>query len=101
MNNLGGTIAPAILAPQNAEYIGRYNLLADRLGYATGTVANEYSAQTWRWDVKFKKPVVVNFNNATGGQVNSIINNSFHVIGNCEGGNVFLVYFSRVEYTDD
>lgn len=75
---------------QNINNFGRFRVLKDKLLvmgpatalYDTGvpTIKQTGVAKTFKWNIKFKKPVVVRFNATNGGSVADIVDNSFHVI---------------------
>lgn len=100
MNGPSGTTLIAILAQQNVDYIGRYTILDDKLVSLVGDINNPKVVEHFQLKHTFKKPVTVRFNNTSGGKITSVIDNSFHIIGNSQSGNDYISYFSRVEYID-
>lgn len=78
----------AIDAFQNPDNFGRFKVWKDKT-YVMGDQSAVYDGtnmeffgqmRQFKWNIKFKKPIVVNFNATNGGTVADIVDNSFHLI---------------------
>lgn len=73
---------------QNTDSFGRFKVLKDyTFNLAQPAVAwdgtnlqHNGDAKSLRFTIKFKKPILVKFNNGNGGDVGDIIDNSFHIM---------------------
>jgi len=98
----------ATLMWQNPAFFGRFKILKDksfRMPQAmvtwdgTNIEQNGYTLP-FKWNITFKKPVVVHFNGTNGGTVADTIDNSFHVIGNSTNALAVLSYKCRTTFLD-
>ncbi len=97
------------LAPQNIENFGRFKVLKDKTFYMPATrstwdgtnLETDGGERLWKWTHKFKRPVMVKFNNTNGGTVADIIDNSWGIIALCTRAtqDPRLTYYSRVTFT--
>lgn len=80
-----------INAFQNTAFFGRFQVWKDKtfdmqsptLTWDGTNIEQSGLTKSFKWNLKFKKPVVVHFNATNGGTVADIIDNSFHIIGLC------------------
>lgn len=107
--NSGGA-SQALYMFQNPASFGRFRVLKDKM-YSVGNPSITYDgtnveqsglARNFKMNVKFKKPVRINFNSTNGGTVADIVDNSFHIIVGAIVGTSTTVfqYKSRVVYVD-
>jgi hypothetical protein len=106
---------PNILAFQNPDYFGRFKILHDNfinlddpnqvllVDSVDGLVNGKHIV--WKFVHKFKTPLMVHFNNTSGGTVADIVDNSFHVLAaksflNNQEYSPTLYYYSRVSYKE-
>jgi len=86
-------VATAVLAPgsyQNIDNFGRFKVLKDKhmtidnptITYDGTNVEQSGIIRRFKWNVKFKTPITVRFNNTAGGTIADIIDNSFHILAN-------------------
>lgn len=87
---LGNAVTSPIFAFQNPAFFGRFKVLKDKVFNipvpfsgqdAAGTFVQGSKDIYFKWNIKFKKPVVVHFNSTNGGTVADIVDNSWHIIG--------------------
>ena len=107
----------AVQAPhtfQNIDNFGRFKVLKDKTAIIqdpnTGGAANSHDSNgkvvTFKFTIKFRKPIQVRFNNTNGGTVADIIDNSLHFFANSSNGltsgalPVYVTYLSRVCYKE-
>jgi len=105
-----GAASGATLMFQNPAFFGRFNVLKDkRWIFQSPTVSWDGTnleqgglQKFFKWNIKFKKPVVVHFNATNGGTIADIIDNSFHVIGGCSNNSLAptVTYKCRSTYLD-
>ena len=59
--------------------------------------------RSFNWNIRFRKPLIVNYNSQNTGNVADIVDNSFHVIAGVNRANtsVQLNYKSRVVFVDN
>lgn len=84
-----GAGAGATLMFQNPAFFGRFRVLKDKritlhpvvAAYDGANVEQGGVTRHFKFNIKFKKPVVVHFNGTNGGTIADIIDNSFHLIG--------------------
>lgn len=90
----------AVVSPMNINNFGRFTILKDK----TYRISWDSTSSTWtvgkfipfKFNVRFKTPVVVHFNAANGGTIADIIDNSFHIIANTnQSGVVQMGYYCR------
>jgi len=103
-----GTGFAAIDAFQDSANFGRFKVWKDKT-YTMGNQSASFDGtnmeffgemKQFKWNLKFKKPIVVNFNNTNGGTVADIVDNSFHIIAisyNAQQG-VTLNYVCRIPF---
>lgn len=107
----GATANPTISAYQNPAFFGRFIILKDKTwgkGVRTvswdGTNMEEFGKRIpFKWNINFKKPMVVHFNATNGGTVADIVDNSFHIMAaqyKDETGGNSVNYKSRVVYCE-
>lgn len=107
--------ALALCAFQNKDNFGRFQVLRDKTFESPKTVAVGTNATTssltmdiantaFKFDYKFKKPLVVHFNQVNGGTIADVVDHSLHVIAMTGsdnlGENYIIAYNSRVYFTD-
>lgn len=95
---------------QSLANFGRFRVLKDKLlsirdGVATNnaagtTISMECGTTPFKWNIVFKKPVVVHFNATDGGTIADIVDNSFHMIALSSSTDAYIAYESRVVFTD-
>lgn len=97
-----------IYAFMGLQNIGRFKVLKDKYikfgnhALTYDTTGNEIAgdARVFKFNIKFRKPVKVNFNLVNGGTVADIVDNSFHIIANTfsesVGINLEIDYRARV-----
>lgn len=97
------------LSFQNPAFFGRFKVLKDKymtlsppVSVYDGTnIEQSGYSRFFKWNIKFKKPIVVHFNATNGGTVADIVDNSFHVLGGqTTGGLVVLSYKCRTTFFD-
>lgn len=104
--NPAGSGTTAIAAYQNPNSFGRYRILKDKM-YSFGNqnfISTDMAGQNipFKFSIKFRKPVLINFNATNGGTVSDIVDNSFHVLAVAEniGRTSSLNYYCRVAYCE-
>lgn len=101
----------AVSSFQSLDNFGRFRVLKDKTmtiqnpnGTFDGTNIEINGLNiAWKMNVKFRKPVVVHFNNTNGGTVADIVDNAFHIYALTDAQNSTgptLSYESRVVYKD-
>lgn len=109
--NDAGAAATTLMSFQNPNQFGRFRVLKDKTialqnpgGFndAAGTGAINGILRHFKFSIKFRDPVMVNFNATNGGTVADIIDNSFHILcgANLIGLAPALTYYSRVSYKE-
>lgn len=106
--------AAALLAVnsfQNINNFGRFRVLKDKMftlqnpatSWDGTNLEQQGISRCFKFNVKFKFPVVVRFNATNGGTIADIVDNSFHLLATV-GANANLVpvltYYSRVYYKE-
>lgn len=84
----GSSTLPSVMF-QNPANFGRFRVLKDKtITFANPTIAYDGTnleqsslIRHFRMNVKFRKPICVNYNNTNGGTIADIVDNSFHLIG--------------------
>lgn len=111
MNN-GGDADSTLDSFQNPNNFGRFKVLRDKsCVFQTLAAVNNASATTvsqaglmkvFKFNIKFRKPLEVNFNATNGGTVADIIDNSFHLIAATDSAGLLpeISYYSRVCYKE-
>lgn len=102
--------ATAMLSFQNIDFFGRFRVLWDKTftlqnpnGSYDGTNIEQYGlSKFFKFNIKFKKPISVRFNNTNGGTIADIVDNSLHMIAVCDNDDLAptLSYYSRVDYKE-
>lgn len=96
---------------QNLANLGRFRVLKDKtyrsgvIGVGTdgaSTMSQNLPDIPFKWNIRFRKPVVINFNSTNGGTVGDIVDNSFHLIGTKSGTDFThsIAYECRTAYKD-
>lgn len=103
-------VANALCSFQSLANLGKFRVLKDkRFSIRGGVAANNSGATTistdfagiqFKWNVIFKKPVVVHFNATGGTTFADVVDNSWHLIANSTADVCTLTYECRVTYTD-
>jgi len=109
INSGGGSVAVAMF--QNPVNFGRFRVLKDKkialnvtAAAFDGTDTNMTgNLRSFNWNIRFRKPLIVNYNSQNTGNVADIVDNSFHVIAGVNRANtsVQLNYKSRVVFVDN
>jgi len=92
MNNIVTTVEGIPNSFQNKNNFGRFRVIKDKIfkfdDYGV-TASTWVSSQIryFKWNIKFKEPITVNFNAGVGGTVADIVDNSFHLIVNSNSQN--------------
>lgn len=93
MTNLGlASFNP--LSFQNTDNFGRFRVLKDKFitlqdpnfGFDVAAGTNRIDQgliKYFKCNLKFKKPIEIQFNSTNGGTVADIVNNSFHIVATC------------------
>lgn len=94
----------------NPDNFGRFKILKDKMfnlenpsmAYDGTNIEQSGLARYFKFNINFKKPVVVNFNATNGGTVADIVDNSFHVIAVATATGIAptLSYMCRVSYKE-
>lgn len=105
-----GDDALAINTFQNIDNFGRFDVLMDKtisiqnpnMSYDGTNIEQAGLIKHWKFTKVFKKPVNVRFNATNGGSVADIVDNSFHVIANCNQAGLVpnLNYVCRICYKE-
>lgn len=95
---------------QNIDNFGRFKVLKDKwirmpINNATydGTNVEQGGAFVpWKFNIRFRKPIVVRFNSTNGGTVADIIDNSLHLVATVINADMVpqIAYCSRVCYKE-
>lgn len=104
------TALQCVTTYQNLANVGRFRVLKDKmitiqnpaLSYDGAAEDANGLIKPFKFNITFRKPVVVRFNATNGGTVADIIDNSFHLIANCSSIELAptVYYQCRVVYTD-
>lgn len=112
LESAGSASENIFCAFQNLDSLGRFKTIKDKIyripvgtvwynGTATGTQGTQVP---FKWNITFKRPIQVNFNNTNGGTVADIVDNSFHIVGMAESEStattLLLSYNCRVRFFD-
>lgn len=99
----------------NLANLGRFRILRDKTyrmptlvaapdnaGTTQFTSTQGHADMPFKINIKFRKPVVINFNSTNGGSVGDIVDNSFHLLANKTGANFVhtISYQCRAAYKD-
>ena len=95
--------AADVAAPRNLEYRKRFKVLLDKTFTLNATA--EPGSQKWRkYYIKFKRPIVVEFNAGVAGTIADIVTNSLYIfnIGSQAAGATAgtVTGYIRMRYTD-
>jgi len=98
---------------QSLDNFGRFRVLKDKnMAFQNPNIANDTGStggivqqgliRTFKMNVKFRKPVSVRFNAVSGGTIADIVDNSFHIIGQCSSASLApaVAYNCRVCYKE-
>lgn len=95
---------------QSLDTLGRFEVLKDmffkieppEMVYDGTNIEINGTMYLVEWNITFKEPIKVHFNETNGGTIADIIDNSFHIIGCASNLNLApsIVYTARVNYTD-
>lgn len=104
-------VANQLMTHQNLANFGRFRVIKDKTyayhgansanDAAANTVSTDFDCIPFKWNVTFKKPVVVHFNATNGGTNADIVDHSFHVIGMATSASCAITYECRVVYVDN
>lgn len=104
-----GSVAVAMF--QNAVNFGRFRVLKDKKISLNITATNFDGTDTsmtgnlrsFNWNIRFRKPLIINFNSTNGGTVADIVDHSFHVIAgvNRADTGARLSYKARAVFVDN
>jgi len=102
--------ATAVLAFQNIDNFGRFRVLWDKIftlqnpnmTYDGTNVEQAGLSKPFKFNITFKKPINVRFNNTNGGTIADIVDNSLHLIALTDNYNLAptISYYSRVDYKE-
>lgn len=95
---------------QNPNFFGRFQVWKDKtflmqnptITYDGTNLEQSGLIKQWKWNITFKKPIVVHFNATNGGTVADITDNSFHVIALTSNANLAVTggYVARTVFAD-
>ncbi len=106
------TASAAVDCFQDLKNFGRFKVWKDKIitiqnpnmGISTTTTTNVQQGivRPFSFSLTFKDPIVVRFNAGVAGTVADIVDNSFHIIANCDDVTLIptIAYISRVCYKD-
>jgi len=88
-----GTTSLYPLMFQNPENFGRFQVLKDKtftftnasLAWDGENMQASPLTRHFKWNLKFKKPFLVNYNNTNGGTIADVVDHSFHLVGTYRG----------------
>lgn len=105
-----GDASQAINFFQNPAFFGRFRVLKDKridmqnpnMSYDGTNIEQAGIMRSFKFNVKFKKPVVVHYNATNGGTVADVVDNSFHMVAatNANGLAPTIVYKVRTVFID-
>lgn len=105
-----GAGSVAIHMFQNPAAFGRFRVLKDKkftlqnpsMAFDGTDIEQAGLIRTFKFVVKFKKPVVIHFNATNGGTVADVVDNSFHIVAGSLGTNLApaISYKSRIVFLD-
>lgn len=97
----------------NLANLGRFRILKDKIFTlqnaamtndtgATGGVVMQGLIRTFKWNVMFRDPIIVNFNATNGGTIADVVDNSFHLLAvtGTTAGVPTISYSCRISYLD-
>lgn len=95
---------------QNLGFFGRFKVLKDKMFFfgtgvaasnqAATTISTDYQSKPFKWNITFKKPVLVHYNAANGGTIADVVDHSWHIIGLCNNNSTVCQYEARFCYTE-
>jgi len=104
-----GSVAVSMF--QNAVNFGRFRVLKDKKISLNITAVTFDASDTnmtgnlrsFNWNIRFRKPLIINFNSTNGGTVADIVDHSFHVIAgvNRADTGARLSYKARAVFVDN
>lgn len=110
MDGNTSTTATAVNAFQSLDNLGRFRVLKDKtivmqnpnFGYDGTNLEQQGLARTFKMNIILKKPITVSFNEVNGGTIADIVDNSWHMIANCDNASLVpqLTYVARVYYKE-
>lgn len=110
MASTGAAVDNQIEAFMNLGNLGRFRVLKDKTftlgggnsgGESAGNlISTDFQGQSFKWNIKFAKPITVHFNATGTALVADIVDNSFHMIALADTTNVTLSYAARACYVD-
>ena len=105
-----GSSGTATYMFQNTANFGRFKVFKDKtwvwnlngITYNGTNMSVAGGGRLFKWNIRFRKPLEVRFNNNTSGNVGDIVDNSFHLIGHTDqaGLNVDVTYKVRTVFTE-
>jgi len=106
-----GAGSQAVNMYQNAANFGRFKVLRDKryvlsnpnMSYDGTNIEQAGLAKPFQFNFKFSRnPITVHFNATNGGTFADIVDNSFHMIGNCSSATLVptLSYKARIVFVD-
>lgn len=105
-----GTNTVAINMFQNPQNFGRYRVLKDKkmtLKINAAVFSTDLSQsgekRVFNWNIRFRKPLIVNFNSGNAENVSDIVDHSFHIIAGIDVASTLatLNYKSRCVFIDN
>jgi len=110
---LSGVASESIDMFQNPAFFGRFQVLKDKkfvlqdastLTEQSFVIDRSGLTRTFKWVVKFRKPIVVHYNNVNNGTVGDIVDCSFHLLAavnqSTSASYPLLNYRARTVFTD-
>lgn len=92
---------------QNLDNLGRFVVLKDKVitlanPNSINTTAQQGMIRSFKMMINFKKPIKVRTDSAGNGNVTDIVDNSFHIIANCDNTELAptISYYSRCAFKD-
>lgn len=103
-----GAGSNAIAMFQNPANFGRFQIIKDHqyhfhsggVTYDGTNMEAEGNGKHFKWNIKFKKPILVHYNGTNGGTVADVVDNSFHIIANCTDSLTAIAYKCRTTFID-
>lgn len=102
--------AVAVNTFQNINNFGRFRVLKDKfytfnpptITYDGTNIEQMGALRQFKFKKRFKNPIIVRFNATNAGTIGDIVDNSFHVIANCNNAGLVpsLAYNCRVTYKE-
>lgn len=102
--------APGITMFQDATNLGRFKVYKDKMfnfdsprqSWDGTNIEQGGMIRHFKWNLKFKKPIIVHTNSTSTAGVGNIVDHSFHIIGGCSDTSLgpLLSYKSRCVFID-